>query len=182
MKAIYLGTLLLMLWGCKKSSNNYQNCSETELIKEGKRLVSVFGCNDCHSPKKMTKFGPIPDESRLLSGHQMDVKSTENYPKLNSNEWILFNLSGTSAIGPWGKSFAANLTPHETGIGTWTLQQFTRAMREGKFKGLENGRPLLPPMPTIGYKALTDYEVKAIFNYLKSIEPIDNLVPAPILR
>ena len=134
MKTIYLGVLLLVLSTCKKNSVNYQNCSETELIKEGKWLVSVFGCNDCHSPKKMTKLGPIPDESRLLSGHQMDVKSTENYPKLNSNEWILFNTSGTSAIGPWGTSFAAILTPHETGIGTWRLVQFTRAMREGNVK------------------------------------------------
>ena len=182
MKTIYLSVLLLVLCACKKNSDNYQNCSETKLINEGKRLVTVFGCNDCHSPKKMTKLGPIPDESRLLSGHQMEDDNSADYPKLNSNQWILFNTSGTSAIGPWGTSFAANLTPHETGIGTWTLAQFTRAMREGKFKGLENGRPLLPPMPTISYKALTDYEVKAIFSYLKSIEPIDNLVPAPIPR
>ena len=59
----------------------------------------------------MTKLGPIPDESRLLSGHQMEDDNSADYPKLNSNQWILFNTSGTSAIDPWGTSFAANLTP-----------------------------------------------------------------------
>ena len=42
----------IVLCACKKNGASYQNCSETELIEEGKRLVTVFGCNDCHSPKK----------------------------------------------------------------------------------------------------------------------------------
>jgi mono/diheme cytochrome c family protein len=182
MKQINFIALMLVFGACINNTEDYQKHQKSELITEGKRLVTVFGCNDCHSPKKMTKSGPVPDESRLLSGHPMNPKNSIVYPKLNSNEWILFNTSGTSAIGPWGTSFAANLTPDETGIGTWTLAQFTRAMREGKSKGLENGRPLLPPMPTIGYKKLTDNELKAMFRYLKSILPIENIVPAPILR
>lgn len=53
-------------------------------------------------------------------------------------------------------------------------------MKEGKSKGLDSGRMLLPPMPWVGYASLTDEELEAIFNYLQSIEPIDNLVPTPL--
>lgn len=163
---------------CKKE---YQDLSETEIIKEGKRLVTVMGCNDCHSPKKMTQFGPAPDENLLLSGHPESavIADRDSLASL-SKKWILFDFNGTVTLGPWGTSFAANLTPDDTGIGNWTLDQFTIAMREGRFKGMKNGRLLLPPMPSVGYKALKDDEIKAIFSYLKSIKPIQNRVPAPI--
>ena len=156
-----------------------QTCSTS--VEEGKRLVTALGCNDYHSPKKMTEFGPIPDEKLLLSGHPQNMSLSEYDPSLpNSGTWILFNGSGTAAVGPWGTSFASNLTPHETGLGNWTLEQFTKAMKEGKSKGLENGRLLLPPMPWMGYKSLNDKELTAIFNYLQSVEPVENLVPAPL--
>lgn len=163
---------------CKKE---YQDLSEIEIIKEGKRLVTVMGCNDCHSPKKMTQFGPAPDENLLLSGHPESAVITDRDSLASlSKKWILFDFNGTVTLGPWGTSFAANLTPDDTGIGNWTLDQFTIAMREGRFKGMKNGRLLLPPMPSVGYKALKDDEIKAIFSYLKSIKPIQNRVPAPI--
>ena len=54
----------------------------------------------------------------------------------------------TSFSGPWGVSFATNLTPDkETGLGAWTEEQFIRAMRSGKHKGEPEGRAILPPMP-----------------------------------
>ena len=92
--------------------------------------------------------------------------------------WALFNGELTAAIGPWGVSFAGNLTPHETGIGNWTLEQFSKAVREGKYKGLDNSRPLMPPMPVEGFKHMTDADLEAIFAFLKTVKPIDNVVPA----
>jgi hypothetical protein len=86
----------------------------------------------------------------------------------------------TSAVGPWGQSFASNLTPDGTGIGNWKEEQFIKAIREGKYKGLDNTRPLLPPMPWVAYKNLTDDDLKSIFAYLKSLPPVKNAVPAPI--
>ncbi|MBI6116423.1 diheme cytochrome c-553, partial [Salegentibacter sp. F63223] len=41
------------------------------------------------------------------------------------------NQDLTAFVGSWGVSYAANLTPHDTGMGTWTFQQFKRAMVEG---------------------------------------------------
>ena len=83
-------------------------------------------------------------------------------------------------MGPWGISFAGNLTPDASGIGSWSLEQFSKVLKEGKFKGLENGRPILPPMPWQTYANLTDSDLEAIFNYLKSIPAVENIVPSHI--
>lgn len=91
--------------------------------------------------------------------------------------WMLFMGDLTAAIGPWGTSYAGNLTPHGTGIGNWAVEQFAKTLRESKYKGMENTRPMMPPMPK-HYTSLTDDDVSAIFTYLKSIKPIKNVVPA----
>lgn len=181
MKKLILICSTISFIACNNISNKVDKKEYSTSIEEGKRLVTALGCNDCHSPKKMTEFGPVPDENLLLSGHPNDVALLNYDPSVpNSGAWILFSGSGTAAVGPWGTSFASNLTPHETGIGNWTFEQFTKAMKEGKSKGLENGRMLLPPMPWVGYKSLKNNELKAIFDYLQSLKPIENLVPEPI--
>ncbi len=53
-------------------------------------------------------------------------------------------MGQTAAIGPWGTSFASNLTPDATGIGSWTEEQFLTAIKKGLYKDLEGSRPLLP--------------------------------------
>lgn len=53
-------------------------------------------------------------------------------------------------------------------------------MTKGKFKGQENGRSLLPPMPSQNFAKLTDDDVDAIYTYLKSVPPVKNVVPANI--
>lgn len=84
-------------------------------------------------------------------------------------------------VGPWGISYASNLTPSEAGIGSWTVENFRLAMREGKAKGMVEGRQMLPPMPWQGYKELTDDELEAIFSYLMSLKAIDNVVPPAVI-
>jgi mono/diheme cytochrome c family protein len=180
LRILYLILICIAFTSCHQSSPKEKTVPLTdfERIAEGKRLVNVLGCNDCHSPKKMTDLGPVPDESLLLSGFPA---TNAIYTSIEAPMgWLLFSLDGTCAVGPWGTSFASNLTPDATGIGSWTLAQFSTAMRKGKFKGMENGRTLLPPMPWIGYQELNDEEISAIFSYLKSIPPIENSVPAPI--
>ncbi len=45
---------------------------------------------------------------------------------------------------------------------------------------MDGTRPLLPPMPWTEYRHFPDEDLKAIFAYLKTVKPIDNVVPAPI--
>jgi hypothetical protein len=153
--------------------------SHTELVARGKYLVNIMGCHDCHSPKTMTPNGPVPDPERLLSGHPAN-ELVAKFDKKTAENWVLFSPGLTAIKGPWGISFTANLTPDETGIGNWTLDNFKKALREGKAKGLEGSRTLLPPMPWQMLANVTDEDTKAIFMYLQSLKPIKNLVPAPI--
>lgn len=173
----------IMFCGCSKPTPQAESRvpddrpSQQELIARGKYLATISGCNDCHSPKVMTAQGPVPDTTRLLSGHPREEKLS---PIIKTDDWILFSNGSTASAGPWGVSFAANLTPHETGIGSWKYEQFVKAIRDGKSKGLEGSRTILPPMPWQMYRSMTDDDLKAIFSYLKSLPPVDNVVPAPI--
>jgi len=151
--------------------------SQEELIKRGAYLTTIGACHDCHSPKIMTPQGPEPDPSRLLSGHPQN----EAIPAVSINQdWILFSQNLTAFVGPWGISYAANLTPDDTGTGNWTFEQFKTALRKGKYKGLTAGRDLLPPMPWQMYQHFTDDDMLAIFTYLRSLPKVNNLVPMPI--
>jgi hypothetical protein len=51
-------------------------------------------------------------------------------------------------------------------------------LRKGKWKGIEQNRSLMPPMPWQSFAQLKDQDIKAIFAYLKSTKPVKNLVPA----
>lgn len=146
-------------------------------IERGKYLATIGGCNDCHTPKKMGAKGPELDESRLLSGHVAAEKMTAA-PK--SAGWpVAVNGTFTAWSGPWGRSYAANLTPDpETGIGKWTEEQFVEAIRSGKHLGGRESREILPPMPWTNYAVMTSADLKALFAYLRSIPPVKNAVPA----
>ena len=155
-----------------------ENTMVESLQERGEYLVSIMDCIICHTPKKMTDNGPVPDMGRYMMGFD----SSQSLPPVPDNvpmgPWTLFSGDLTVFIGPWGTSYSGNITPHKTGIGNWTLGQFSKAIRDGKYKGLDNSRPIMPPMPVGAFKNLTDKDVEAIFTYLKSIKPIDNVVPA----
>ena len=148
-------------------------------IKRGAYLVQLGGCNDCHTPWKMGPNGPEPDASRLLSGHPEALKMPAP-PKLEG-PWV-WAAAGTNTAfyGPWGISYTANLTPERlTGIGIWDEKMFIKTLRTGRHWGVS--RPILPPMPwqTIGKS--TDEDLSAIYAYLRSIKPIKNQVPDPVI-
>jgi hypothetical protein len=148
-------------------------------IERGKYLVTVGGCNDCHTPLKMGAKGPEPDFSRMLSGHP------ESFPiaagtKPVSEQWMMTAAaSGTAFSGPWGVSFAANLTPDQnTGLGIWTEDMFMKTVRTGRHMGVS--REILPPMPWFNVGAMTDEDLKAVYAFLRSIRPVHNRVPDPL--
>ena len=149
-------------------------------IKWGEHLVTIGGCDDCHTPKKMSDHGPVLDSALRLSGHPAQFPPMDINRKELEMKVIVCNMLLTEWAGPWGVSYTANLTPDDTGIGSWTEQQFVKALREGKLKGLDGSRKLLPPMPWEGIGKMTDDELSAVFAYLKSLKPINNLVPQPL--
>lgn len=150
-------------------------------VERGRYLVTLGGCHDCHTPKKMGPQGPEPDMTQQLAGHP----ATEKMPAIPAgviapDKWgAITNNQLTSWVGPWGVSFSRNLTPDQaTGLGSWTEEMFIKTIREGKHQG--EGRPLLPPMPWQMYRQMTDDDLKAVFAFTRSLPPIANAVPDPI--
>jgi hypothetical protein len=152
------------------------------LIKKGEYIVTTGSCQDCHSPKNLTPMGPKVDSTKMLSGHPADMPLPPfDASALKPGGWVLMAPDITSFVGPWGVSFAANLTPDSaTGIGAWTEDVFIKTLRTGKHLGQENGRPILPPMPWEFISKMTDEDLSAVYAYLRTLPPISNKVPAPI--
>jgi len=163
-----------------KSTHASNNDSSTELVNRGKYLVTSIGCDDCHSPKKMGPNGPEVIAELRFSGYPSNRPFNKISTDAFSKGWMTFNQDLTSAAGPWGISFAANISSDSTGIGVWNEAQFIKALREGKSKGLDSNRSLLPPMPWQNFRNLSDDDLKAIFAYLKTTKPVHNVVPQPI--
>lgn len=145
----------------------------------GKHIVTIAGCNDCHTPKKMGPAGPEDNMDLALSGCPSQMPPINvNRKEIESKGLAVDNFS--QWVGPWGISYTANITSDSTtGIGNWTEDQFILCLRKGKYGGAPEGRNLLPPMPWQGIGQMTDDELKAVYAYLESTKPIHNIVPQP---
>ncbi len=124
----------------------------TNPVEHGKYLVFSLDCYSCHSADFKT----------------MNVLEPEKSPGYMGGGNKLLNMEGETIL-------SANITPDkETGIGNWTLEQFDRALRSG----LKEGEAALR-FPMVPFPQLDDTEVKAIFEYLKTIPPIQNKIARP---
>ncbi|CAH2396752.1 cytochrome c [Mesorhizobium escarrei] len=120
-------------------------------IKRGEYLVTIGGCNDCHTPGYF--FGK-PDMSRFLGGSDVG-----------------FEIPGQ------GVFVGRNITPDkETGIGSWTPEQIVAAIQTGE---RPDGRILAPIMPWHAFAHLTADDATAIAAFLQSVKPVGNQVPGP---
>lgn len=147
-------------------------------VERGAYMVAIAGCNDCHTPFQMGPNGPEPDMTRMLSGHPESL--TVTHPGSLPEGWMWAGApTNTAFAGPWGVSYATNLTPdEETGFGIYTEESFLQAMRTGRHMGA--GRPIMPPMPWPAYSQMTDDDLKAVFAYLQTIPPVRNRVPEAV--
>lgn len=186
------GTLTMGIMAC--NSNKQPHASEPdditkertlekeELVARGQYLMMIGGCNDCHSPKTFTAQGPLFDSTRLFSGHP----AGSPLPPITTDatkpgNWVQMAPDLTAFVGPWGISYAANLTPDSaTGTGAWSEEEFVGTLRTGKHLGQENGRPIMPPMPWQLIGRMSDEDLKAIYTYLRTVPPVNNRVPAPV--
>ena len=154
--------------------------SQNDMVERGKYLVdAVAACGHCHTPRAEADY----DMTKYLAGHPEE----EAYPQYNFNMmqqrvFIVVSPQLSAFSGPFGSSFATNLTPDkETGLGEWTEKMFIESMRTGHHQGNKDNRKIFPPMPTKHYAQMTDEDLKAIWAYLKSIKPVKNDV-SPVLN
>ena len=77
---------------------------------------------------------------------------------------------------PFGIIYGTNITPDpKTGIGTWSIEAFGRAMREGVAR---DGSHLFPAFPYNAYTKLTDDDLRALYAYLMTRQPVSATVPS----
>jgi mono/diheme cytochrome c family protein len=120
-------------------------------IARGEYLVTIGGCNDCHTPGYF--FGK-PDSSRFLGGSDVG-----------------FEIPGQ------GVFVGRNITPDkETGIGSWTREQIVAAIQTGH---RPDGRVLAPIMPWHAFAHLSEEDATAIAAFLQSVKPVRHQVPGP---
>ncbi|MDX5438118.1 MAG: cytochrome c, partial [Pontibacter sp.] len=122
-------------------------------VSRGRYLVTVAACADCHTPQE--KGAPV-------AGKEMAGGAEFNFP----NGAILRS---------------ANITPDkETGIGTWTEEAFVK-----RFKTYEDpattAAQLGPDdfqtlMPWKMYSGMKEEDLRAIYKYLRTLEPKTNRV------
>jgi mono/diheme cytochrome c family protein len=87
---------------------------------------------------------------------------------------------GLSWDEPPFKVTAPNITQDkETGIGSWTDAQIKHLLRTGE---RPNGVPIAAVMPVGFYKIITERDLDAIVQYLRTLKPIKNKVPDPVYR
>lgn len=186
-KFLIIGVMIVsaagMVIACTSSSANEKEkkpLTQAELVKRGEYLVNAVGCDDCHSPKTVGPNGFEIIEDLRFSGYPSERAVLKVDTNTVKTGWMMLGSDLTSAVGPWGMSFSANISSDETGIGNWKEEQFFKVIREGKSKGLDGNRSLLPPMPWFVYKNFSDDDIRSIFAYLKSTKPVHNVVPAPV--
>ena len=86
-----------------------------------------------------------------------------------------FLAGGRELKSPFGSFFPPNITPDaETGIGTWSDEDFMRALREGKSP---DGKPYYPAFPYTSYTRMTRQDMVDLKAYLDSLDPVRNEVP-----
>jgi len=177
--SLFIVSSVVLFISCESQPEKTE-MTDQQMIERGKFLVTVGGCDDCHTPKNFGPTGPELDMTRRLSGHPAGTV----IPPVDTSlihQWAYMAHDLTMTVGPWGASFSANLTPdNETGLGTWQPEMFINAMRTGKHLGVADGRRILPPMPWQNLNQLSDEDLKAMFMYLKSLPAVKNKVPDPL--
>lgn len=90
-------------------------------------------------------------------------------------------LAGGSAMStPFGVIYSTNITPDpDTGIGKWTDEDFSRALRHGIGR---DGQHLFPAFPYTTYARMTDEDIAALKAYLFSVNPVRKEDKPPEIR
>jgi hypothetical protein len=129
--------------------NSVPAVNEQEQISYGRYLVDNIGCYHCHSKKGMLS---------LNHGNPEDTKG--------------YLAGGRKFRMPDGVIRGPNITiDRETGIGSFTREEFRRATLEGIDK---NGNRLQPPMKAFHH--MSSKESDAIYAYIQSLRPVRHKV------
>ena len=125
------------------------------------RYLASIACVECHTALTNPNDFRSIDETKILAGNR-------DFPR---------DLLGLPPVFP-PDIFSANLTPHATGIGSFTGQQISDVLRLGVDKAGGGVCPPMPAGPMAAFGGLTRQDAIDIASYLLSIPAVNNPVTA----
>ncbi|HEX5538814.1 MAG TPA: cytochrome c, partial [Methylophilaceae bacterium] len=83
---------------------------------------------------------------------------------------------GLSLNSPFGKIYSSNITPDPVaGIGDYSFEDFSRALRKGIAK---DGKRLYPAMPYPSFSGISDEDMHALYDYfMHEVKPVPIAAP-----
>jgi len=132
------------------SPDNNVKPDVSDMVKYGEYVVNSAACMDCHTPMEKGQF-VMP--KYMAGGRHLDAE--------------IFKVN------------TANITPDSaTGIGKWTEQMFLDKFKLYRDKAAYSANPGKNNsiMPWVMYAQMDDFDIKAIYRYLRTIPPVNNLV------
>src|SRR5262245_41178237 len=139
-------------------------------------LVVVFLAIAWHSP---TVLITRPDPKGLdpaLVKRGADLASIGNCNTCHTAPGGRPFAGGLGFSTPFGVIYSTNITPDTpTGIGSWSEAAFRRALREGVGR---DGSHLYPVFPYDHFTLLNDDDVRALYAYFMTREPVRAAAPA----
>lgn len=125
---------------------------KSDVIAYGAYLTNAAACTECHTPQE----NGAPIMSKYMAG---------GFP---------FQLPG------YGLVLSANITPSKSGIGSWTEDQFVDRFKYYGSEGYEphkvSAREFQSVMPWTMYAQMEEEDLRAIYNYLQTLEPVENVL------
>ncbi len=137
-----------------KEADPMEKPAAGDKIARGKYLTTIGGCIECHTPKSQ---GQRIDSLYLAGGFE-------------------FAMVGGDTLR------SVNLTPDSsTGIGMWSETQFVNRFKQYENQSYEDIRKVPEGayntlMPWTMYAGMKEEDLKAIYAYLQSIEPVEHEV------
>jgi mono/diheme cytochrome c family protein len=136
------------LWSATHPARDVADAGSANL-ENGKFIFTAGDCATCHATPNQK------DRLKLGGGRALDTA--------------------------FGRFYMPNISPDpKDGIGGWSLAEFTRAVREGVGPGgeLPDGRNLYPAFPYTSYQRLSANDVRDLFAYIKTLQPVAGRAPA----
>ena len=132
-------------------------------VKAGKMPSSKIELPDTNNKMELGRY-LVDAVYRCYECHSGTMKVNNEVPRKTKK----YNAGGAKMADMEGrKVFARNITPDkETGIGNWTIEDFTKLIRSGVRKNGRNVRSPMIPLPL-----LSDNEISAVYAYLMSVPP-----------
>jgi len=125
----------------------------SDSITYGKYLVTIASCSDCHTQSNQGK--PLPG-MEFAGGMEFQL--------------------------PSGIVRSANITPdEETGIGSWDKDNFLDRFAYFRDEDAQNvpvdmNKDFNTPMPWLMYSRMTEKDLGAIYDFLRTVKPVKNTV------